>query len=693
MAIEKFMLIKDQKIPQVREWEKAENYPKYTLAVDAIGGNYGIPTGRINGVVVCDYDCYNRPDLKHINTESLKEIHGDTLIVSTPSGGFHVYNTYEENRHGNWRSITGLEDHLLDIRANGGYAVGWGSTFNSKPYTIVNGSWETIKKLPDDIYERINGHMTPKRIQIACDCEEYEPLLEQKGFTNIRWVNDYDFDCDQRGKGAKCPLCDGEHRSNHFFVRKDEFGFVWVKNHSNKCNRTKLKAECLITLEEEKQMEENPDTITEEYLLMKRKFEKDVCRILEPLIYVVENSDNTFSFLNSSFLRERFLSWTLKNEKDKKVQFVDCWLRDKYNRTYNKLDFLPNQQIEGVFNTWKGFEVERVEAFELGDPKPFLDLFEDLCGGDTKYCLDWIARLFQYPEQKPTTALVFQSPQGCGKNTGWDAVGEMMGNKLYYYSDDVEQDIIARFSTAFEHTKLVVVDEADPRQTFKSASKLKSIVSNKVAKVERKGIQRLEIKNLSGVVFLSNDDIPVKIEDSDRRFVCYTSGKKLMNDRAFFKHFNDVWVKNPKNLRAVYDLLMARDITEVDWIHDRPVNVIYEEMRQTCLPWDIKWIENLIVYHYPHEWVDKPVKLLDLCMDYNRFTPSSFDDKNEKAFGILLSKLVSQKGMPGLERTRRNTGVVCKIDRRAIFDWLKDKKYTMEEDLYDPFIFAETGDF
>ena len=690
MAIKKFMLIKDSKKPQVDSWNKSENYPKYTKAVDAIGGNYGIPTGKLNGVVVCDYDCYKRTDLD-INVESLKAIHGDTLIVSTPNGGFHVYNKYEENKHGAWKGLTGLQDGFLDIRTTDNYVVGWESTINDKPYKIVNGSWEGITKMPQEIYKCINGYMTPKRIQIECDCEEYEPILVEKGFTNIRWVNGYDFDCDQKGKGAKCPLCEGEHRSNHFYVVKDDFGCVWVKNHSNKCKRLKLKSpDFSFTLEEEKQMEEEPEVITEEYLIMKRKFETNVCRILEPLVYVVENTDNTFSFLNSSLLRERFLSWTLKNDKGKNVQFIDCWLRDKNNRTYNKLDFLPNEQVEGIFNTWKGFEVEKCE--EVGDPQPFLDLFEDLCGGDTKYCLDWIARLFQYPDQKPTTALVFQSPQGCGKNTAWDAVGEMMGNKLYYYSDDVEQDIIARFSTAFENTKLVVVDEADPRQTFKSASKLKSIVSNKIAKVERKGIQRLEIKNLSGVVFLSNDDIPVKIEDSDRRFVCYTSGKKLINDRTFFKHFNDVWVKDRKNLRAVYDLLMARDIKDIDWINDRPVNAIYEEMRQTCLSWDIKWIENLIVYQFPHEWVNNPVKTLDLCFNYNRFTPSSFDDKNEKAFGILLSKLVSQKSMPGLEKIRRNTGMVWNIDRRAIFNWLKEKKYTMEEDLYDPFTFLETED-
>lgn len=693
MAIKKFLLVPNSKIPQVKDQNNPQNYPKYTKAVDAIGGNYGIPTGKINGVVVCDYDCYKRPDLD-INVESLKAIHGDTLIVRTPHGGFHVYNKYEENKHGGWKGITGLKDDVLDIRTTGNHAVGWGSTIDGKPYKIVNGSWEGITKMPEEIYKCINGYMTPKRIQLECECEEYEPLLVEKGFTNVRWVNGYDFDCDQRGKGAVCPLCDGEHRSNHFYIVKDDFGCVWVKNHSNKCKRLKLKSpDFSFTLEEEKQMEEEPEVITEEYLIMKRKFETSVCRVLEPLVYVVENTDNTFSFLNSSLLRERFLPWTLKNEKGKTIQFVDCWLRDKNNRTYNKLDFLPNETIEGVFNTWKGFDVERVEDLEQGDPQPFMDLVEDICGGDTKYCLDWLARLFQKPEEKPTTALVFQSPQGCGKNTFFDAVGEMMGNKLYYYSDDVEQDLLARFSTAFENTKLIVVDEADPRQTFKSASRLKSIVSNKVAKVERKGIQRIEIKNLSGVVFLSNEDIPVKIEDSDRRFAVYNSSKRLRNDTIFFKHFNEVWVKNPKNLRAVYDILMARDITNVDWTNDRPKNELYEEMRQSCLSWDIKWIENLIVYQYPIEWVNNPVKTLDLCFNYNNFTPKSFDDKNEKAFGILLSRLINQKGLTGIQMIKKRDGRVWSIHRQLVFEWLKNHKYTLEEDLPDPFRVEESHDY
>lgn len=676
--MDRFLLQPNSKLPQVKDFNNPANYPRYTEVSKDIGGNYGVPCGEINNIVVCDYDLY-KTDFK-ITIEDIKKKHGDTLIVATPSGGYHAYNKYEEKHH-NWKGITGLLDGVLDIRTQGNYVVGWGSTTEKGEYRIVSGSYEGITTMPEETYNEINALMTPKKIHEYIDCEEYTHLLEEIGFTGIKWKNDYGFDCDQRGKGAKCPLCGQEHRSNHFYIYKDDMECVWVRNFSAKCNRRKIKSEFMFREDEAQLAKLDPD-FTEEYFGMKRKFEETTCRIVDKLLYVVQENNDTLNYLNVGMLRERFLSLRLTNDKGKKTPFIEAWLKDPFKRDYQSLDFLPNNINPKIFNTWRGYAVASLTGG--GDPSPFFELVEDLTGGETDYFLKWLAHLFQHPEQKPITAPVFYSQQGCGKNTLMDFIGTLMGNELYYTTDNVEQDIFGRFSTALENRKLVVIDEADSRNMAKENGRLKGLITNKITKVERKGVQSIDIKNLAGLVFCSNEDKPVKIEDSDRRYILYTSSQKLRGNQEFFNMFLNEWSIKPENQRAVYDYLMALDISQVNWIADRPITEAYRDIRMSCLPWDIKWVDNLIC-SFPKEWEGKKVSVGDLCDNYNAFTPNGFENKNTNSMGILLKNLQNKKKLVGFDKQPRGKhGWTYIIDRVVVFLWLQLNEYTEETSLPEP---------
>jgi P4 family phage/plasmid primase-like protien len=70
------------------------------------------------------------------------------------------------------------------------------------------------------------------------DYSDQIPGLTELGFTNIKFKNDrYNFGCDQIG--GVCPLCDGQHTSNHYFLFQ-RGGLWFVKNHSDGCVETKL---------------------------------------------------------------------------------------------------------------------------------------------------------------------------------------------------------------------------------------------------------------------------------------------------------------------------------------------------------------------------------------------------------------------------------------------------------------------
>lgn len=226
----------NQKVTNMTGWGKGAD-PVTIDCLDELtrksNGNYGVLCGPRSGILVIDYDLDKVPDLKTITLESLKGTHGDTMIVQTPKGGFHVYHKYDE-RFDSWVGRCGIED-FIDIRTHGNYVVGPGSSVNGKIYTVVNSSEPGV--MPNECFKFFDSNAREeKRENESVKVSRHEKSLESLGFTNVTWVNGYDFDCDQRGKGSLCPLCFMTHENNHFFLWSID-GTVYVKNHSNRCKR------------------------------------------------------------------------------------------------------------------------------------------------------------------------------------------------------------------------------------------------------------------------------------------------------------------------------------------------------------------------------------------------------------------------------------------------------------------------
>eukprot|EP01043_Picozoa_sp_COSAG02_P074782 COSAG02_NODE_15128_length_1200_cov_1.428312_2_plen_216_part_00 len=133
-------------------WKKPKNHYKKHPS-----GNYGIPTGQVNDIIVLDLDFY-KLDVDELLANPFIQIYGekptfDTFTVASPSGGLHYYFKFEEDMPGNTQNSK-LE---IDTRANGGFIVGPGSRTPSKvtgvldDYKIINNT--SINKMPDDLRE------------------------------------------------------------------------------------------------------------------------------------------------------------------------------------------------------------------------------------------------------------------------------------------------------------------------------------------------------------------------------------------------------------------------------------------------------------------------------------------------------------------------------------------------------------
>ena len=111
--------------------------------------NIGIPTGRISGIVVLDVD--PRHD-GHNSLVALQEDFNklpDTITVLTGGGGYHFWFEHPDNQLiSNATNLANLPG--LDIKADGGYVIGPGSTHESgKPYVWeISSSPEIVNLAP-----------------------------------------------------------------------------------------------------------------------------------------------------------------------------------------------------------------------------------------------------------------------------------------------------------------------------------------------------------------------------------------------------------------------------------------------------------------------------------------------------------------------------------------------------------------
>ena len=207
-----------------------------------------------------------------------------------------------------------------------------------------------------------------------------------------------------------------------------------------------------------------------------------------------------------------------------KKLIIPKWLTDPTKAKYRKLEFAPEGCPDGVYNLWKGYAVDSLPKNEEPvDITPFKKLLEAITNSKEgepcyEYMRKWSAFIFKYPHKKTRVAVVIRSLQGIGKNTYFVFIGELTGPELYNETNSPETDIFKDFTTFLERKKLVVLDEAD---VFKYAEKLEPLITNVKTTIRKKYLHPFDINNYANWGILTNKDTPVKIGESDRKYIVF----------------------------------------------------------------------------------------------------------------------------------------------------------------------------
>ena len=398
-------------------------------------------------------------------------------------------------------------------------------------------------------------------------------------------------------------------------------------------------------------------------------------------------SYNKTLLLNASEIELQYENVFVGRQSD--IKWIKHWRSKKYIRTFENVDFLPPPLAcaDYTMNTFNGLRAEKLPACDAANIDLLINHIGVLSGNDaggTQYIINYLAHAIQKPGELPRVALVFQSDQGTGKNIFFENfVRKLMGTEYLLQTAEMDK-VIGRFSM-INNKLFVIMDETSGKDSFTNSDKIKNIITCEQIPWERKGIDGININNCGRYLFFSNNDTPVKIEASDRRYVVFKCSNERQNDSPYFKKMSKMF-SDDAVIKTLYNYLLNVDISKWDSIHDRPITQAYKDIQSANIPSMAKWLEDRYykLNHYvemgsDHETIEEHsiVKSNPLFQEYkNWLVDNGFKnmDYNVTKFGRELNKY------DGVEKKRKSNGMVYVFDFEDLKKYLINKKY-MEADV------------
>lgn len=375
-------------------------------------------------------------------------------------------------------------------------------------------------------------------------------------------------------------------------------------------------------------------------------------------------------------LRNRHMHQYVVIGKDKaglpiRVPAGKWWLAHEQRRQFDRLIFLPGQEVRGAYNLWKGFGVEAIPG--LGYERYLDHVLRNICAGvqdHFDYLVRWMARVVQQPATAGEVAVVLRGSRGVGKSFFAKEFGKLLGRHFLQVSNSVH--LVGQFNKHLRDVVLLFADEAFFAGDKRHESVLKTLITEETLNIEAKGIDMESSPNYIHLIMASNDDHVVPAGGDERRFLMLDVGDAQQLATNYFKEIKDELDNGGRE--ALLHYLLNLDLGGWD-VRVVPRTAALAEQQQRTLGQEAEWWYNKLVegriLDEDDEWQTEILKeevlgdYLDTARRLN-YTRRG----NATTLGLFLHKycpgLTSVQRMAKVERMLAD-GYVQKVERRAYF--------------------------
>ncbi|KAK3289731.1 hypothetical protein CYMTET_2860 [Cymbomonas tetramitiformis] len=303
---------------------------------------------------------------------------------------------------------------------------------------------------------------------------------------------------------------------------------------------------------------------------------------------------------------------------EKFVQHGRAWLGHSKANKFNNAKFIPGDfdcEQKGILNLWRGWGVEPSAD---GDCSYFWDLTKDLCGDcDSlfEYVKHWMAHMFQFPNQKPGTVLLFGGKEeGVGLDSLISCLTTCIG-AAHVFVGTRTQDLVSHFNGAICDSLLVFLNEAGFAGNHEATAALKAMVTDRRQSKTNKGKDSVMVDTCYRVIKGTNQPQVAAVTGRARREMCFDPTGKYFGDKEFWKAFqNQMFASENLGCRRLLYELLEMNIVHFD-PRTAPTSVILDKA---------VWVQRRLslppVQQFVHRFLDVPVN------DFNAANPITCED-------------------------------------------------------------------
>ena len=223
----------------------------------------------------------------------------------------------------------------------------------------------------------------------------------------------------------------------------------------------------------------------------------------------------------------------------KPMRKVDIWMASPNRRTFDGMLLHPGKGkvvTDGFgyqyLNTWAGFAVRPAPGnWELLKAH----IHDNLCSGDTahyEWLMDWMADMFQEPDDPKGCAVILGGKEGAGKGTLANAIAHIFGLHSAIVSNS--KHLTSNFNDMIVDSVFVFADEVIYAGNNETAQMLKALVTEKKTTREAKFGAKEKVDQFVHVMMATNNDWKVAAGPDSRRWFILEVSSEFANEREYF---------------------------------------------------------------------------------------------------------------------------------------------------------------
>jgi len=209
------------------------------------------------------------------------------------------------------------------------------------------------------------------------------------------------------------------------------------------------------------------------------------------------------------------------------------WKEDGF--TYRNT-FLMSSVLRNAKNLRERTELKKLnQNLDFLKKYPHIDLLLDnlfILDERKEYFINWLSTAFN-TLRKNGTAIVLRGVQGAGKNVLYEQIIEYAIGRNYCLIIG-NDDLKTNFNVGLENKLFVLANEikGDFRDGNASYEKLKQYITDEEMRIEQKGVDSRKIINYFNMLIFSNNQTPLQIQGSDRRYTIYETNNITLKQRV-----------------------------------------------------------------------------------------------------------------------------------------------------------------